>query len=686
MRKPIVWLMLVLQVWSVAAAEARVLIVTPRPSGGELTDALAFPSIVNRERNRRLLGGLISSTGAEYTSVFNTQTRTEWLRLGQHVWNSGTSAAHVEQFDAVIWLGLFTAAADGRARPDSVIRTSSARPGPRVPFIWMFDNAPALSSTEVVQSMGPADSCGTNNAISATGKIIADVSGIKTPGGAGWTTMAYTAALDVAGSSATSVVRPLLLGRGNGYYQSEATGVPCRWCDSTGVTVGQDATRDTAYLIKRTYPTIPASAPVIVASPWGGGAPGDSTSGLTGPAEGDISIMFSALAVADSFVRGITDKTNPIYGHQVLGDKQIVMAPVVGSVASRGKRKGANGIFPPDTSAYYAIIDSVAKYGWPVTVAYNPDSADTYARDLIKWRRTNAHYAPQVWTGVRDTTAAFGALSRHNLVDVLGRWRKRVAIGSDSVNCVTCGDTSLVSLLRWQLAKADSTFGRSRVSRVVVAPEDDWSPLGTAGASPNPVADSVFMAMVQAGYTGVVSDAQDPDARGGKSTPPASTNPRGFYNTQRVYRSATVPWFNILCHSGFPLMGGRAQYSTCSDSVAPYDSGAVGIHYQELWRAWMASTQRYDDSADNLVLDNVGTNNPWPYWVNNHMRLLDHREPVRHGNVVMFNASDFSGVPNGPPAANGYHVLKSLGTSFGAINRFAGRTIVRFGYLDEVAP
>lgn len=687
-------------------AQAKVLVAHP-----DWHDDPLAPNIrefrVNNIRNLRLLESILRSTGANFSTVPYSGTKTEWLRTGAQVWNLGNRTplapgpdSYVEQFDGVIQIGgNVNAIAPLTTRPDSLTRlTVQGRSGRAVPMLMMRDNSGLLLGAGT--KFSAADSAGVTADDNGPGKAI-----YFAGDGNAFLSHAYVAA--GTGFYDTGDIRRILFGGVPSIeYMASASddnlGVrPCRQCDS----LQSYASNDTLILWDRQYnKRIPHANTIVFAQAFGAGAASDSLqnsdySDWRPPTEGDFAVMLAALAHLDSLVRADTNSAGVRRNGKVLGDKVIKIAPIVYGGLARGERHAwkspgaAQGILASDTSAFYAILDSVNALGIPITFAINPDSASSYERDLIKMKQVGkARFTPQIWNGIADTTKAGLQNAKYRPVDVFGRYRNRFAIGDDSG---LGADSSIKTLAKNALRLVDSLTS-GRVSRVAVAPDDDWSPLNTNGVlkgSGRVLIDSVLYALQQAGYVGVVSDAQDPDASGMKREGPAASNPRGFYNRQQSFSSGSVSGlrdFKILTHTGYAIMGGRAQTITPADSLPPYVNGNIGLVYKELARVWSGALLDFDNSYDTWPYDDIASP-AYRNYDNILQRKVDRTQaaagrPVVRGNVYRLSCADLSGRPDGPPAANGYHVLKALRNAMLAINKLAGRTVVTFAYPEDIEP
>jgi len=684
----------------VAQAKSLIVYAPNTESFGAGTSYLAAPQL---NRNLRAVASIIALTGGQVSLVKAQSTKSEWLRLGQGVWGSD-AGQYVEQFDATILIDQFATA--GIIRTDSVAKFAafqggSAHIGLAKPMLILRTNGPAIGSAGGVVPD------------STNGGAVAFDSG---PGKAvhfaddhlDFLTSAYTVSAQNLATKAN--VRRILFTNipqadyriSNGTNSGATLG--CRNCDS----LMNYAANDSCVLWDKNWSVIfPAQASTITfASPWGSGGLADSIGNTVGeprdpPTEGDWAILLCALAHLDS-----------LSGHKVLGDKTIRIAPVVYGGLARDNRHSWNwnksqGINDADTSSFYAFLDSLAsRPDIKITFAVNVDSATTYARDIIKMKGiTQARFTPQVWDGINDTSlTAYAGFPK----DIFGRYNRRAAYGDSATHALYNGGSD--SSIYWQLKRAkamcDSLFG-GRTSKVLAAPADDWSPKQLLGAFQNGggiTIDSVMYAMQLAGFTGIIADAQDPDANASKTNSgPSKTNPRGYYNRQQLFSSGSISGlrnFKILCHSGFNIMGGRSQAECFSGPGA--GSGTIDsssspprsffVIYKELGRLWSSNLLAYDESMDLFPYDDPQTD---LMWIGNDIlhRKVDvtqaqRRSPIKHGNIVRLSCGDLSGASGSGivPAATMWHVLKAAANAMYVINKLAGRTVVTFDYPENIDP
>lgn len=687
-------------------AWAHVQIIRPDYTKNDLVAEV--PAERQAKRNLRLVESIIRATGGTFETRFSTETRTDWMRRGIFVVNPGTAGADTS-FDIDATISMYVTRPiniSGMARPDSLVRAllQSQRgniPQSTKPILMVRDNTCPITASEGAASLfGTLDSAGYKQYDEGAGKVVYRAG--RPPG---FLTHSYM--VGATDGYDTGDKRDILFSRYQNYVNrgsKSETGsgrVACSWCDS----IPSYAASDTVILWERQFDSyIPYASRMVFVMGWGAGAFEDSISddGITSNGgfagtEGEFPVLLAALAHLDSIVRATSTS-----GGSVLGDKQIKIAPVIYGGLARGERHAwkspgsAQGILASDTSVFYAGLDSLRSLGIPVTFAINPDSAASYARDLIKMKENPfARFAPQVWNGVSDTSKAGGQNPYYRPVDVFGRYRARAAVGDESG---LGSDSSIAGLAKSSLRLVDSLVGRARVSPTAVAPDDDWSPLNVDGVlkgSDRVPIDSVLYALRLAGFSSVISDGNDPDASAFKRHGPSATNPRGYYQKQQKYslKKFCVDDINILSHAGYAITGGSRQMSAGATSF-PDDSstttGGAGIIYKEIARAWTGALMGHDNSYDT-----------WGYDGNiiNYDRLdIDYRRAdhlnsrfdpglgIQGGNIFRLSCADLSGVPNGPPALNGFHALKAIKAAMDIVNWKAGRTIVRFCYPEDIEP
>ena len=689
--------------------QAKTLLIYPYQTGAEGSTNLGPRDGINQtERNVRCVTNIIRLTGGDVSIVRADNVRTEWARTGKMVWGRDASqttsgvGGYEEQFNAVIALGNYSTNAikTGMFKSDSLSRTrrqgGSTVSGNAVPMLRLMTNAEnVVAGASRITSY---DSAGVYSTAAENGNGIAAF----TPNDPFSTFLTMSFTQPFVYKYNTGFLRKILYAGTPQIEYRWSNGVnsgarqACRTCDSL-LTYAES---DSLLMWDLQYGSVLGQGSTITyLSAFGAGCAADSisadgTSGCPGT-EGDWQIVLAGLAHLDS-----------LSGGNVLGKKVIKIAPIVYGGLSRGERHAwkspgsAQGILGADTSAFYETLDSLNALNIPITFAINPDSASSYERDLIKMKQVkSARFTPQIWNGISDSTKAGGQNAAYRPVDVYGRYRNRTAVGDFSG---VGGDSSIATLAKSALRLTDSLTS-GRVSRIAVAPDDDWSPLNTegvlVGTNRVPI-DSVLYALSRAGFVGVVADAQDPDANASKrGSGPSKTNPRGYYNRQGLFTSASIPTlrgFKILTHSGYNIMGGKAQAVTLDAATALLpDSTTSSLNgpnmiYRGLGRLWSSALLDVEESYDLFPYDEVIVNgnramdNIWQRKVDR----IGYGWPnqVIKGNVYRISCSELSGASGQTPARTAYHVLKSAAAAMRVINKLAGRTVVMFAYPEDIEP
>ena len=682
-------------------AEAKTLVLWTQPGSAAGTAKQEFTTQQNR--NLRLVTSCLEATGAVEGVDFkvvksmnnstaaikgtNSTARTEFVRKGQMVWNFGTAGAHAEQFDAVVSVGWY-GGTHYSVRLDSLMLPEYLNDagGLSVPVLVFTTNAemlvPAVSPSTAAMacSIGVAwDPHGAGDALANSGN--ADMQQLITdPTHYSWVNTAYVSGmLENADCVRPGGIRKLIRSSQSPLTYLNSRAYNAAWADSA---YNYSATADTLHLWDLLNAHIPGSKSMTIACAWGAGAMVDSLADANDPSstvrpatEGDIPLIMMALAHLDS-----------LSGGKVFGHKPLKVAFTVDQACSRGNRRGPHGPYVDDESAYYAVLDSIAALGVPITFGVNVDSLTAYAAEVAKLKAiARARFAPQSWRMIADTSDTPGntTASSDRLIDVWGHNRKRVYVGDGSAT-----DTSLFALLRQQRIKADVVFGSARVSRFALAPLDDWSPLGLTGRNRANELDSLFYAVTLAGYSGIRVDGQRPEANANTNVGPGKTNPLGYYNRQGYQRwslASASGGMKLLAHNGFYLGGGALQWAgEGGDSTA---ADRFGLLYAEYNREWIGLTQDHDNPYDLFPYSWLGAGDP--RLVNDVVASVDRFHAPRRAYVRKLHAGDFSGATggtNGPPARPGWWILKNMVIQARAINLLAGRPIVTFTYPENVEP
>ena len=676
------WLVAALAALLIAAPAqaAKVLLVEPKHP----TDIDGAPSIM---RLNRMVKDIFETYGVEYKSVRWDVLKTEDARTGVMVWSRGTGAAYAETFDAVVHLWRAnTNVVVGALRADSMLTV--ARP-PLVPQLFVLND---------ITRVGGAGYSYANTACCTTG-VWEGGGGVSGPGQvANANAMLYVSehdqrrrwftdgsftvgfrADDTFNSTAGGVRKHISMASGATPFVVEQTFHNCLHCDSL-----RFAVTDSMAMWERMFNVGGGAQPAIFVSVDGNGGFSDSAKDADGsgqpPAEVSKIMILAGLARLDSLVYANT-------GERLITKPRTYAVTFDGAFTHHVNRR--YGMPPADSSVFKASLDSLATLGIPVTFGVNIDSVAAYPNEKAWYERVPlARYTPQSWMGVSDTSAAATGpyTSPRISLDVLGRYRARAAYGDGSA---VGADTSLWARLKWALFKADSIFGRGRVERFLLAPDDDWSPKNIRPIGGGPDVDSVLWAIHRAGFKGIRVWGWD-NAGSGTARTTFSANPLGWINNQEVVREGVGGnQLTLIRHNGFPIVGGTKAYHTGNDTAsAPADSGSYLVQYAEHNRMWTGFTQDEDwvdyDTWPRDFTYFFATKFTAGLWLDVDIPRRDIASLPRRAYIRTFHIRDLGGVPNGPPARNAYWVLKSAVNAAETINKLAGRTVVRFGYPTEV--
>ena len=677
-----------------------VVLIDSRQSNGTTTNAIGQ---YNADMARDCLLHVFRTARTNYKVIPSSNVKTEYLRTGVFVSPTG----QVDSARCVVFasfLAGFYAASSAGCRPDSALRV--ARGGPQVPWLCLIDSSNEIDNTTATTPyfddnliLGEARACSTGvSGPKLTGPIIYPYT--KADPTLRWRFCSYVAGFTRNLAQSPAGGMRVVLGGANPIFATEAVGAtnsqfPCSMptIDQAGVSAGEDS----IFVWDRLFniATLPTAKTATFVS-WGGSGFNNQDSlavaayGYGGAiAERGLDILMYGLAHFDSLTSGLIFKNMP-------GPRRL--AVVVDGGLARNLRRLNIGIQDSDTASFYSTLDSLRLSNIPITFGVNVDSASSYTRDIIKLRECSpARFSPQVWTGIMDTTRVGRFPNGGRLVDIFGRWRQRAFFGDSATHAVyATNDTSIYWQLKWAKALTDSLFpGRS--SGFCMPPMDDYSPINLrpnsqSGAFGNPSkVDSVLYVIGLAGFTGLrINGAYtDSDAR----YRGAFTNPRGWHWQAGAYRNNCDGRFlSLLAHSGYELQGGISWANSYVDSVAPYDTSAIGRSRMDrvMFGIWNQAG----------TWDSDGLGNPRPFvssfdtWRDVKYVFEDYQDPQlpytaqsRHRNAQIFtmSCSDLSG-KQPDPARTGWLFIRWIDSWMKACNQAAGRTLMTWSYPEDIEP
>lgn len=679
----------------VAPASARVMVVVPKLPAPDVNNYAGYNNTISRYN---VFNQVLKTMGASgnYFLVNQANVATEYARTGIMVWPNGNA----EALDGVILLDpTMSSMITQRCRPDSITRV--ARGGSLVPTLFVYGDY-----GQIFGGMSGAYFSSVAARFESTG--VANGAGpVPGPYGEGCYTFSdptkrFMPQVAIQGMPITVTVpggiRKLMacstLGQGIQNYQPASNP---QWPDSMPFAPSGGLGVDTCVVWDRLWANL-ASCPTARIQEflcWAGGGLLNTDSvfsatslALPGENEGNLQVLTFGLAHFDSLIGGKLFTRGPK-----------TAAIVVEGGLARNQQWFRGGIDNKDTTQFYQCIrDSAMAYGIRLTVGINADSAATYARDLIVMKQNPyIRYAPYIIDGVRDTSAATigasaGVTNNGRLVDVWGRNRTRAFYGDSLNHTIQTADTSLVQMLRRQMALVDS-LAPGRSVRFGLPPDDDWSPKQMGSAAGAGKLDSLLWAIDQAGYVGVLANGQWDEANGNTNNGPGYTNPRGWVNKQGAYPNRYNGHLtNILCHAGSGPGMGKKYEASFNDSSGANTNGAFGYVSHELDRAYGAifNDEWLNEDEWHLAWTNTAgtiTFAQYKAWDGIQIDLLDNITHPRRGSVVRLFCSDFSGSSVGP-ARCGFWIAKSIKQHFDMVNAAHGvyGPLLTLTYPDAVLP
>lgn len=353
---------------------------------------------------------------------------------------------------------------------------------------------------------------------------------------------------------------------------------------------------------------------------------------------------------------------------------------VLYGAGSRGERRGLRGPAVEDSAVYYQSLQRFADASTPMLVAVEPESLTVREAQLLRANGA-AKFTFCTFNGCDGATAKQVTATGHAR-DVFGYKRARFILGDGSGLGADTG--SVVTQIRWAQARVESIFGADRFLKVIVAPDDDWSPLGANQVT----IDSLFWQLDSLGYHVVVSDGQ---AYASNYTGVgAGTNPHGWYNRQESYpaRNPLTHWpkvtkgVTVLCHTGFSMYGG-VQQTVGLDSIPGTSRYDIVPEVSRVWSGLTGCEGNWDEDSWDFA-GGPGDNNI--QYRDIRFRTEDLFERPRKAYLVRVNASTLSGDP-AAPARIGYWLISTLYASAKGINALDdGRKVLEWTWPDRIMP
>lgn len=685
-----------------------------------------------------------SDTACGYVGVRDDQVTTEDIRNGQIVYGRGTPNPRVVQFDAVLTVGMgIGSAGAGRPRLDSLFMANKnlvTAGGPRVPLGVLFsDEIQALQSSTSVScaacSVGVADAVGFLSGVAHVPFLIRKAGSAR-----GW----YTAGLynscfvHDAAREPVGGYRPLLQMVSTNVDLWPWTGVTSAWRDSAW-SYGANDSVVAWELPHGGFAASLGASPVVFAYADGNGGPKDSLMVWNSNNSADPILANTSLAaeVDPSLIMVVLARLDSMTNHRVLSpQKTLRLGVTIDGGFMRTTHLPGPGIAPTDSNFFKATLDSLANLEaaggvkfYP-TVGVNVDSMTTgnngLRPELGWWRKlSGVRFSPQVWAGVKTpkTTSAGDGIANVDqnvggLVDVLGFRRARFFKGDDDqiLNPSTANnDTSICAMMRSLRGRMLTGGARTaEMSHTLLPPLDDWSPaslaatVGTRTASGRDLDSMLYVCRTCGGFSVIRSSNVAMQSQPWKSGAHSATyrgvpnGTWGYAGQEGYYNDAAGVAVKVLC-GGWRSPIGAANSMARLDSVPLIGGGYVDPLFEGSYVTWagLTRTKEYengdyhtwypsDRGGFSYANDNVyATDNYYVTAKNNIDNWHVHDSFPGSAHILTLSMADLSGRAGGTEAngaRNGYWLLKSLKNSFDTINDFAGRTVCRFDYPENIEP
>jgi hypothetical protein len=389
--------------------------------------------------------------------------------------------------------------------------------------------------------------------------------------------------------------------------------------------------------------------------------------------------LFVGLAALDSLLGG-----------DLLNNTKTMAVTVDGAFARCSPWNSA-GVYLPDSAAVKASVDSLVAYGIPFVVGANVDSVEAYAYEKAWWNKGQVKFSPQVWSGVNGANGAASYVAgKYTLRDIFGHARARQAYGPANG---LAADTTAYAQFVYAFARNDSLFP-GRTSRFLLPPLDDYVPTNTV------MGDSVLVAARLAGATGVRIAGADTLRRSHQTT-----------NVQGDYFGG----LKLRAHTGEYVTGGTRIMSvpggTYAGTIFVSDSGYAYHPFclindrqfsalvRGKWNGYEGATtdpaygqtqfETIGSSVNRNVSGNaIGAGGPDPNRYHNEWAMAGRASILKVGASTLGGTTRIANQrqPSGADMRPGWWTIRSADGFAKVVNAVAGRTLIRWGYPDQIEP
>lgn len=713
-----------------SVCDARVLVVVRKSSNvtdpGSLSALYAgklYASIVTDILDR-VTGGQ-SDTAYGYTVVRSDQIPTEYARAGILVRGIDSPSPFAVQYDAVVYVGMPITTFSNNVRLDSMFIANSslvAAGAPRVPSLFLLTDENPINGSNIIGCAKCSLGVANNQAVTLTPGLL------QVPGtNRGWFTGSlYQAGLVYDATRVPAGGTRVLVQRGRPAYENYiTTGVLSSWRDSCVTWANYDSLN-----VWEMTPNNLGAAKCVFAYITGNGGPEDSVVRVQFPSDPIIGNERQVTgADAPTILMGLA-RLDSITGHRVFAPNKlpIRLAVTVDGGFMRTTHLPGPGIRPQDSTVVKGSLDSLAALmaaggvKIPITVGVNVDSmtVQNYRSELAWWRKLPlVRFSPQPWRGVKTpVTVPLGdgragwvdaSTGTPNIVDPLGFRRSRTFVGDAGVfntGNVDDADTSVCTLLI--MAKRQMLGAGvlpEEMSHTLLPALDDWSPVNHGGGGTD--RDSMLYAIRRAGFSTVRTNGSVRQSFGYKSGMESATfrgvsnGTWGYAGEEGNYLDVTGKPVKVLACGPRDIIGAYRALVTWDSTAVPYDNW-LDVLPDVLYKTWTGITRTreyvyadYREPEGAMFFGNFAVG-PEPdddtaYYLKPKNNWVDHSRwdsMPGSAHVLALTMADLSGQASGSsegnPARNGYWVLKSLKNQFDTINDFAGKTVIRFDYPEDI--
>lgn len=632
-----------------APAWGRTLIVESTANGGSTPAAVYLTNAAIR--------GVLDRIGGSYDMVPASAVSTSGLKQGkvfwERNWKTGSdTTSRSTSYDCVIMIWQQNLYGSGTFNPNMLTLAAN---WPSVPTIFIS----MAASNANAWDNGATDTTGIGTSLPSNS--FRDRYRVELQGSTeAW--MSQGTQFGVKGSAGPGIFRPILSsghanGTSGGTTPAGGASESCAYCDMFD---GDSATARTDTLVMwARYRSAVEPAPLIFAQ----------TSATTGMINPEIIAM--ALAMADSASGGKVFDLVPSRGPAKIG------LYVNGGVATGAYNVNNGGVFCRSDSCDSANVRATVRDLGAINVAFNgplkftvgcdPDSMRSLGWLVNYWQLApGMHFAMEPRSGaITGGAVRSGTTGYHAPFDPLGYFRTRVIwkAGQGSVPYACSeADSDQLCLMKGGYALMDS-MAPGRTDHGIVGYDEDWSNLAVGRTDPSKI-DTLGMILAAAGVRTLVTSPDRVVSNAFITDAVTGTNVHGWYPSQRAWKLPNGQTLYILRTRGYTNISpaGALTFVVTHNMADEFMQG----FFMGYW-----FPQGVASGVNNIFYKGEGS----PHMF--HVPL----------EVMSMPAVTLGGAGQGTTAhRRGYYEIKWLANQVSAINRLAGRQLIRFEWLEDMRP